>query len=82
MRSMKLLVAAAVLAALVSGPVLAEDAMMGGAPASTDAAKSETMKPAKHKHKKMKKHGKHHAKKESAPSTMAPEPAPAAEPAQ
>jgi hypothetical protein len=56
MRSIKLLVATAVVAALVAGPVLAQDTMGGAAPSTPSA--SDSSKPAKS-------HGKHHAKKHS-----------------
>ncbi len=67
MRSMKLLVAAALVAALVAGPVMAQDAMTG-APAT------ETTKPVKH-------HKKHTGKKHSHKKATAA-PAPEATPAQ
>jgi hypothetical protein len=68
MRSMKLLVATAIVAALVAGPVLAQDAggTMSPAPAA-DSGKTTTAK----KH-----HGKKHKKKSSSststPSTTTP----------
>jgi hypothetical protein len=72
MRSMKLLVAMAALAALVAGPVLAQEAATGGsmAPAAATSATDTTKAAPKHKH-----HGKkHHAKKTdaAAPATTAP----------
>lgn len=60
MRSMKLLVATAIVAALVAGPVLAQDA-------GTMAPATETAKPVKHKHHVKK----HHGKKAVAPATTA-----------
>jgi hypothetical protein len=65
MRSIKLLVATALLAALVAGPVMAQDAM-GSAPAAdtTAAAPAKTAKHKKHS-------GKHH-KKAAAPAAAAP----------
>jgi hypothetical protein len=74
MRSVKLLVAMAVVAAFVAGPVLAQDATGGGAPAT---AGTDTMKPAP-KHHAKKHSGKHH--KKSSSTTTAP--APASTPAQ
>ncbi len=62
MRSMKLLVAAALVAALVAGPVMAQDAM---APASDASAPAKTTT-AKHK----KHSGKHH--KKASTTTAAP----------
>ena len=50
MRSMKLLVATAIVAALVAGPVLAQDAMTGAAPAPATADTGKA--PAKHHAKK------------------------------
>jgi len=67
MRSVKLLVAMAVVSALVAGPVLAQDAMGGAAPAAPSA--SDTAKPSKMHHKKG---GKHHHKKSTTGTTAAP----------
>ncbi|MFY9287843.1 MAG: hypothetical protein WAO98_05010 [Alphaproteobacteria bacterium] len=88
MRSIKLLVAAAAVAALLSGPVYAvEDAMSGAAP----VAATETMKPApKHQknhaakkhHAKKHHHAKHQHGKKEAGATPAVAPAPEAAPAQ
>jgi hypothetical protein len=79
MRSMKLLVATALVAALVAGPVLAQDAM-GGATPSTPAS-TDTVKPVKHTHKK---HTgkKHHKKATTAAPSGTPSAAPATMPAQ
>lgn len=75
-----LLVATALVAALVAGPVFAQDAMM--APATTSAPSAMEAAPAKTTHHAHKKHAgkKHHHKKAAAPSAMAPgEMAPAAQ---
>lgn len=61
MRSIKLLVATAVVAALVAGPVMAQDAMTGAAPA-TDAAAAPAPAKAKAKHTHKKGAHKKHAK--------------------
>src|SRR5580658_2038156 len=66
MRSVKLLVAMAVMAAFVAGPVLAQDAMGGAAPSGTSSSKPATTKGG---HKKT---GKHHHAKKSSSSTSAP----------
>jgi hypothetical protein len=63
MRSVKLLVAMAAIAALVAGPVLAQDAGMG-APSTTDGASSTTGKTTTGK-----KHGKKHGGKKHKKST-------------
>ena len=67
MRSIKLLVAAALVAAFVAGPVFAQEAETM-APAA-EAAAPDAAKPMKH-------HGKHHAKKKHHKKEMA---APAAQ---
>ena len=65
MRSMNLLVATALVAALVAGPVLAQDAMT--APAASTEAPAKPMKAHGKKHAK-----KHHHKKGAAATTTAP----------
>lgn len=64
MRSIKLLVATAIVAALVAGPVLAQDTGSTMAPAAASTTKAT---PAKHKHASKK-----HTAKKPAASTMAP----------
>jgi hypothetical protein len=77
MRSVKLMVAMAAIAALVAGPVLAQEA--GAAPVGEPtAAAPEAPAKATGKHHG-KKHGKHHAKKHKKGAEVAPaEAAPAA----
>jgi hypothetical protein len=67
MRSMKLLFAMALVAALVAGPVLAQETAPLGGTATEAPAKGKAHK--KHAAKK------HHAHKAAAPTTAAPAPA-------
>jgi hypothetical protein len=68
MRSVKLLVAMAAIAALVAGPVLAQDAGMGAPGASDTASTGKTTTGKKHG----KKHGGKKHKKTSSSSSAAP----------
>jgi type IV secretory pathway TrbL component len=69
MRSIKLMVATAVVAALVAGPVLAQDAMSSSAPATSSASGAAKAPAGKHRTHKG---GKKHANRKMDSATPAP----------